>query len=85
MLVEEHKGKGDNFLLGSVRLNFAMWCEKGCLQLYEKETPTQAFSCEICEIFKNICERPLALNLAQNINVRQLSYHKGKKGIDKIY
>ena len=23
------------------------------LQLYEKETPTQVFSCEICEIFKN--------------------------------
>ena len=23
------------------------------LQLYEKETPTQVFSCEYCEIFKN--------------------------------
>ena len=24
-----------------------------CLQLYQKETPTQLFSCKICEIFKN--------------------------------
>ena len=23
------------------------------LQLYERETPTKVFSCEICEIFKN--------------------------------
>ena len=23
------------------------------LQLYQKETPTQVFSCEYCEIFKN--------------------------------
>ena len=23
------------------------------LQLYQKNTPTQGFSCEICEIFKN--------------------------------
>ena len=23
------------------------------LQLYEKETPTQVFSCDYCEIFKN--------------------------------
>ena len=23
------------------------------MQLYEKETPTQVFSCEYCEIFKN--------------------------------
>ena len=28
-------------------------CSSG-LQLYSKETPTQVFSCEICEIFKNI-------------------------------
>ena len=28
-----------------------------CLQLYEKETPTQLFSCEICEIFKNTPSR----------------------------
>ena len=25
------------------------------LQLHPNETPTQVFSCEICEIFKNIC------------------------------
>ena len=24
-----------------------------CLQLYQKETPTQGFSCDFCEIFKN--------------------------------
>ena len=24
------------------------------MHLYQKETPTQVFSCEICEIFKNI-------------------------------
>ena len=23
------------------------------LQLYQKKTPTQVFSCEVCEIFKN--------------------------------
>ena len=31
--------------------------------LIKKETPTQVFSCEYCEILKNICKR-LPLNLS---------------------
>ena len=27
---------------------------QACLQLFKKETPAQVFSCEICEIFKDI-------------------------------
>ena len=29
------------------------WSLISGLQLYQKETPTQIFSCEICEIFNN--------------------------------
>ena len=32
--------------------NFAIFTGKH-LQLYQKDTPTQVFSCEYCEIFKN--------------------------------
>ena len=40
-----------------VSINFVQFKEKSYkiadLQLYEKETPTQVFSCEYCEFFKN--------------------------------
>ena len=32
---------------------FLISCRASVLQLYWKETPTQVFSCEHCEIFKN--------------------------------
>ena len=36
-----------------VGVSFLQRSTSSSLQLYQKETPTQVFSCEICEIFKN--------------------------------
>ena len=36
-----------------VGVSFSKSCGADGLQLYEKETPTQVFSCEYCEIFEN--------------------------------
>ena len=35
------------------------------LQLYQKETPTEVFSCEYCEIFQNISAQLLPLLISK--------------------
>ena len=42
------------------------------LQLYQKETPVQVFSCEICEIFKNSYFEELLRKIASVINLEYI-------------
>ena len=53
------KQSPETFYKKGVLQNFIKLTEKymyisESLQIYQKEVPTQVFSCEICEIFKNI-------------------------------
>ena len=41
-----------NFENTCVEVSFFQSCKPSGLQLYLKKTPTQVFSCEICEILK---------------------------------
>ena len=48
-----------------------MFSKRGVLkQLYQKETPTQVLSCEICEIFKNTCyEEQLQTTVSESLQL----------------
>ena len=43
----------DFAIFAGINLRWSLFLIKLCPQLYWKETPTQVFSCEYCEIFKS--------------------------------
>ena len=55
-----------------------------CLQLYQKETPTQAFICEFREIFKNTCFEK-HLRMAAFVYLYCFIYHHLVKSIQSYY
>ena len=57
----------------NVGVSFQQNCRLKGLQLYQKETPTQVLSCEICyilrtTILKKICERLLLILQEESMN-----------------
>ena len=56
----------------------SLFNEVAGLQLYQKETPTEVFSCEFCEIFKNTFFR-------EHLRWLLLSIHEPEIGIVPFY